>query len=265
MFKRGVLTICITAAIFASVCGCTAKSGQQLPQFVIGCDDYEPYNYTDEDGDPAGMDVELAKEACARMGCEPVFRQIGQDDRDELLNSGEIDCIWSCFSMDGREDDYNWAGPYMRSRQVAAVLADSPVTELKELEGKSIAVRTGAKSESIFLERSEPWIPAVRTVYSLNEMEELAAVLRSNYVDAIAGYAAAVREVLQKDGVDYRFLDEDLGHAFLGVAFAKDRDDGLCRELSEVLDEMLADGTTERILNSYGVNTEKALGGLGHE
>lgn len=43
------------------------------------------------------------------------------------MDNGEIDCIWGCFSMDGREQDYQWAGPYMVSRQVIAVNAKSDI------------------------------------------------------------------------------------------------------------------------------------------
>ena len=43
----------------------------------------------------------------------------------QLVESGAIDCIWGCFSMSGRENDYQWAGPYAISRQVIAVDAGS--------------------------------------------------------------------------------------------------------------------------------------------
>ena len=265
MVKKRFVLLCIALAALFSLCGCSANEKAGLPRLIIGCDDYEPYNYTDEDGEPAGMDVELAQEACRRMGYEPVFRQIDWNNRDELLNSGEIDCLWSCFSMDGAENDYAWVGPYMHSRQVVAVLNDSPIKKLEDLEGKSVAVRVGAKAESIFLHASDDNIPKVETVYSLNTMDEISIALRNNYVDAGAGYAAALREALQNDGVAFRFLDEDLSHASLGVAFAKNGDAALQEKLEKALAEMLADGTTRHILMGYGVEVEKALGGLAHE
>ena len=82
-------------------------------------------------------------------------------------------------------------------------------------------------------------------------------------MDAIAGYAATVREALQSSGVPFRFLDEELGHAYLGVAFAPDSSQALRSQLSDALDEMRSDGTMQRILADYGVDTSRALGGLG--
>ena len=54
----------------------TFQPERELPELIIGSDDYEPYNYQDEDGKPAGIDVEIAVEACRRMGYAPVFKKI---------------------------------------------------------------------------------------------------------------------------------------------------------------------------------------------
>ena len=82
---------------------------------------FDPYSYLDRNGQFAGIDVELATEAFSRLGYTPEFRTISWPDKDNLLSDGTIDCIWSCFSMNGRETKYQWAGPYMYSRQVVAV------------------------------------------------------------------------------------------------------------------------------------------------
>ena len=38
--------------------------------------------------------------------------------------------------MTGREKEYYWAGPYMRSHQVVAVNKDSDIYSLQDLKGK---------------------------------------------------------------------------------------------------------------------------------
>ena len=80
--KKQILLWCLMAVMIVTACGCGGQEEPPLPQLIIGCDDCEPYNYTDEDGEPAGMDVELAREACARMGYEPVFRRIDWSRRN---------------------------------------------------------------------------------------------------------------------------------------------------------------------------------------
>ena len=119
--------------------------------------------------------------------------------------------------------------------------------------------------EKLFLEMTGENIPQLEKVYSQNQTDEIATALRNGYVDAIAGYAATVRKVLQKENVQYRFIDEELSHATFGIAFFKDSKTAVRDALSETLSEMLADGTTASILKQYGVDTAKALGGLAGE
>ena len=59
-----VISLFMAAALLT---GCsTANSGSKaddLPVIRLGSDSYPPYNYLDEDGNPTGIDVELATEA----------------------------------------------------------------------------------------------------------------------------------------------------------------------------------------------------------
>lgn len=79
---------------------------------------YEPYFYKDIDGEFTGIDVELAKEAFHRMGYEPVFVDVDIAKIDYALPEDIVDCLWSCFTMEEREDKYLWAGPYLYTRRV---------------------------------------------------------------------------------------------------------------------------------------------------
>ena len=97
------------------------------------------------------------KEMCIRDRVEVV--QINWEDKKELVESGEIDCIMGCFSMEGRLDDYRWAGPYIASRQVVAVNENSDIYKLSDLEGKNLAVQSTTKPEGIFLNRTDERIP----------------------------------------------------------------------------------------------------------
>lgn len=71
------------------------------PVVTLGSDSYPPYNYLNEDGIPTGIDVELATEAFRRMGYQVEVIQINWEKKKELVESGEIDCIMGCFSMEG--------------------------------------------------------------------------------------------------------------------------------------------------------------------
>ena len=124
---RGMVLAAVVCCVSLSGCGAAEKTAQQtdLPDIIIGSDNYPPYNYENVDGKPTGIDVDLATEAFRRMGYQAVFTYIDWEKKKELVDSGKIDCIWGSFSMDGREEEYQWAGPYLYSRQVVAVRSDS--------------------------------------------------------------------------------------------------------------------------------------------
>ena len=139
------------------LCGCGAQQPEPaLPEIIIGSDTYPPYVYLDDNGDPTGIDVEIATEAFRRMGYQAVFTTIDWEQKKTLVDSGEIDCIWGCFSMSGREYDYQWAGPYAISRQVIAVDAGSDIYTMGDLAGKTIAVQSTGKPEDLFLHHRHP-------------------------------------------------------------------------------------------------------------
>lgn len=111
------LLMALAMLFMAGLCACSAQphsAAETAPQtIVVGIDVFDPYSYLDRNGQFAGIDVELATEAFSRLGYTPEFRTISWPDKDNLLSDGTIDCIWSCFSMNGRETKYQWAGPYM--------------------------------------------------------------------------------------------------------------------------------------------------------
>lgn len=258
MNKKNVSVICIIMLLIC-LCGCSCENKEKKPELVIGCDNSRPYCYTDEDGEFVGIDVELAKEVCKKIGYTPVFKQIKWNDRDVYLENGEVDCLWSCFSMDNQEDKYAWVGPYMYSRQVVAVLNNSSISKLENLEGKDIAVKISSKAEKIFAEQASENIPKVRDVYCLDDLEMAVTALRSNYVEACAGNIAGLKEELELAGVSYRILEPDLSRARLGIAFAKNSDSDFLKSIENAFVEMRGEGTTATILQKYGVETARTL------
>lgn len=227
------------------------QKAESLPVIVVGSDNYPPFNYLNADGDPTGIDVELAKEAFYRMGYEAEFKLINWEDKKELLESGEIDCIWGSFSSDGREDQYLWTEPYLYSRQVVAVRQDSDIQTLADLAGKRVAVQSTTKPEELFLAHTDPRIPRVAEVFSLQDRELIYPYLSKGYADALAAHETAILQCMSDYSLDYRILDEPLLTVGLGVAFARTDQRGLDKELSRTFEEMRADGSLEQIVGRY--------------
>lgn len=248
--------LCMVLLIF---CSCGKKAAEEevqeelLPEIVVGCNDYSPFCYIGTDGEVAGTDISLAKEAFQRMGYRARFRFIDWGERDQLLEAGEIDCLWCCFCMDGREKEYQWAGPYMYTFPIVAVKRSSSITTVEELEGKSIAVQAGSKGEEILLCAEENHLPQFKAIFSMQNRELIYSFLRKGYADALVSQEISILKYIRDYDMEeeIRILDKPLKRAGLGVAFSLHDTRGLAPRLDETLREMYEDGTSEALLRTY--------------
>ena len=210
-----------------------------IPSIVIGIDNYEPFSFKDEEGNIIGIDVELAKEAFHRLNYRPKF-EIKQ-----------IDCIWSSFTMSGREDQYLWAGPYLYSQQVVMVPKNSPIHSIKDLNGKIVGVQSTTKPEEILLSDGKN-IPKVKELIVFPSKSETVASLREGGVDAVAGHITALYRYTAQE--NFRFLSDPLEKVKLGVAFPKSADHKLVDALTKTIDDLKKEGVIDEIIQKYGLD-----------
>ena len=129
------------AALLLFGCGDSPKTDRSK-QFIVGFDaDFPPYGYV-ENGVMKGFDLDLAREVAKRNQWEIVLKPINWDSKDMELNSGSIDCIWNGFTINGRENAYEWSEPYVDNSQVVLVKKSSKIGKLADLKGKIVAFQT---------------------------------------------------------------------------------------------------------------------------
>ena len=247
--KRVIAGILLVGILATALAGCknadVTKKEREKPVITLGSDSYPPYNYLNEDGIPTGIDVDVV--------------QINWEKKKELVESGEIDCIMGCFSMEGRLDDYRWAGPYIASRQVVAVNESSDIYKLSDLEGKNLAVQSTTKPEGIFLNRTDERIPKLGNLISLGHRELIYTFLGKGYVDAVAAHEESIVQYMKDYDASFRILEDPLMVVGIGVAFAKEDDRGICEQMDQTLEEMRQDGTSLKIIKKYLDDPQKYL------
>lgn len=222
-----------------------------LKTLNVGSDLYPPFVYSDEYGNIVGLDVEILTEALARIGYKPKYQLIDWEKKKELLASGELDCVMGSFSMTGRENEYRWAGPYLASRQVVAVDPESDIYTLADLEGRVVAVQSTTKPESILLNHTNENVPQIKELYSFSDRSYLNPALVEGLVDAIAAHESSLLTYEKDYGVTYRILSEPLLEVGLGTVFDINDTRGIDVKLTHAYQEMLADGTMERLVSKY--------------
>ena len=164
-------------------------SGDANYTFKHGFDlDFPPYSYRQDDGTVGGFDVEMAQALCEYLGWkyEPV--PFNWDAKDAELTAGSCDCIWSGFTLEGREDDYCWGITYSKNEQGILVAADSGIKTLADLAGKTVGVQT-ATSAYDMLEGEDGKSELCQTFADLKVYETYTIAfsdLKAGAIDAIA-------------------------------------------------------------------------------
>ncbi len=264
--------LCSCRAALLAVAGLLAIAGaaraeapattQGAYDLRIGSDEYEPFFFRNPTGEFVGIDVDIAREACRRIGCRPIFTLIDWQKRDDYLAMGQVDCLWGGYTLTGREERYDWAGPYFRTRQMAAVRATSHLTSVHDLRDETIAVQTGGRAEALFASEAFASVKP-RRILSFASFDQATSAALNGYASAVAGHESAIATFAQHSKTAIRFLMPPLLYADLGVAFAKRTPTRMTAKLTETLKDMLGDGTVCRIARAYGADGEAAVKGLG--
>lgn len=255
--KTSLLLAALTAA--ASISGCGA-SGQKetetekiLPELTIGVDLLEPFLYIGENGEYEGIDAEIAREACSRAGYEPVFVEIPWGERDSYLENESVDCLWTAFVMDGREDGYLWSESYLESDLAMLVDEKAPDESIDTFKGMGgIAVRAGALVENIFLKE----YPNVK-IYSCGTFAMAKTAFVKGYANGLAGHKVVLEKIMEEFPGTYRYLVENLQTTHLAVAFKKDGPTEAWQKIDEALKEMKEDGAIDAIKEEYHLLADK--------
>lgn len=91
----------------------------------------------------------------------------------------------------------------------------------------------------------------IKELYSFSDGSYLNPALVEGLVDAIAAHESSFLTYEKDYGVTYRILDEPLLEVGLGTAFDINDTRGIDVKLTHAYQEMLADGTMERLVSKY--------------
>ena len=196
--KKFIVAVSIILIAVCILCACQSSDSQTettadsaLPELNIGVDNLEPFFYTDENGSYAGIDADIAIEACRRAGYTPHFIEIDWSNRDQYLQDGTIDCLWTAFIRNGREDLYHWTDTYLQSNMRVIVSIKSPDADMKStFEHGGVAVRAGSKAEEISL-KNEGGLKPVQ-VYSCGTFEMAETAFVKGYIGALCCHEAVL-------------------------------------------------------------------------
>lgn len=236
--------------VFALIMNSINTVNAQERVYIIGTDTtYAPFEYVDENGDFVGIDMDLLEAIAEDQGFEYELRILGFNAAVQALESNQVDGVIAGMSItDERREAFDFSDPYYSSGSQFAVLEDSNVDSLEDLEGMSVAVKTGTTGFDVATELSEEY------GFTLNAFEDSVNM----YEDMQVGNSTAVVEdypvmlyAHSTGRIRLKFIGEQQAVADNGFAVNKGENPELLQMFNDGLANLRASGEYEEIIARY--------------
>lgn len=130
----------------------TVQQIQDSGEVVIGVfSDKAPFGYVDSSGEYAGYDVVYAHRIADDLGVDVKFVPVDAAARAEYLQSGKVDIILANFTVTPeRAEKVDFAKPYFKVSLGVVSPDDALITDVSQLDGKTLIVTKGTTAETYF-------------------------------------------------------------------------------------------------------------------
>jgi polar amino acid transport system substrate-binding protein len=145
--------------------------------------DYPPFESLDVDGEFVGFDIELAKLIAEELGMELEIRDMKFDGLIGALQAERVDMVLSGMSAtENRRQNVDFSLEYHSSGEMFVTRKDEPMTDLADLEGKTVGVQLGTIQEEGAKAIQEDYNFELK---ALDDAQMLVQELITNRVDVI--------------------------------------------------------------------------------
>ncbi len=238
-----IMAVVLVIAVLGAFASCGQKTKGTL---VMGTSPaFPPYEFVGDDGSVTGIDAEIAKAVCEKIGYDLEIKDMEFNSLIPAVQGGSIDFVLAGLTKTAeREEKVNFSTTYAKGVQVIIVSENSKIASADDLKGHKIGVQSGTTGD----------------VYCTNDYGQenvkqfpngslAVQALKNGQVDCIvidnepAKNFVAVNEGLKI--LDTEYIQEDYA-----AAFSKENTE-LLDSFNSALAELQADGTIDNIIGKY--------------
>lgn len=218
-------------------------------------------------GEYSGMEVSLAEKIAENLGVDVEFTAVTAATRTELLDSGDIDCVLATFTItDERRKSWDFSTPYFTDHVTVLVENASGITGLADLVDKKVGVSSGSNSAKSLVSAmidagvidgagfdADTFDPALWTdgvsFQQYDDYPTISTGLSAGEVDAFC----VDKSILAVYNTDTRsYIEDEFAPQEYGVATKKGS--GLSEVVDGLVQDWLADGTIDALIDENGLN-----------
>jgi polar amino acid transport system substrate-binding protein len=209
---------------------------------------YPPYQFLDAAGDPAGLDVEVARLVFARLGVEGRMVPGNWADIVANLRLGRLDCVCGMEANRDRKHFFAFTSPYYNRKVVIFLRRDeTDIGSVEDLIGKPVAGDRDSFVEHYLRQRG---LLGIIRIVKTKTKEQSMDMLKSGKVVAVIAPLAVGHLLAERRGVPVRIMD--VGDPGSPVGFAVEKgNDTLLRDLDNALNELKREGALRPVLERW--------------
>jgi ABC-type amino acid transport substrate-binding protein len=252
---RRFLVLATLVALVAGLTPLVASAQSTLAEIkkrdklIVGVKtDFPPFGSVDAAGKNVGFDVDVAHDFAKAMLGDPAkieLVSVTSGNRIPYLQSGKIDIIIATVTVtDERRKVVEFSDPYFLSGELLLVPKASPINDVKDLNGKKVAIIQGAITDQDIAELAPK---AERLKYG--KVTEAVLAVKAGHADAFAQDDILILK-LAKENPDMRATGKPFYPRPYGIAVRKG-DVEFINWVNAQLKRMHADGSYERIWKKH--------------
>jgi len=251
-FAKIIALVLVVALVAVMGVSCGAKSDLESVQkegklVMLTNAAFPPFEYLGADGNPAGVDIDIAQAIADELGVELEVVDMDFDGIIAALVAGKGDIAVAGMTVtEERLKSVDFSVNYVTSAQYMIVAAgNEDILTSADLEGKIVGVQEGTTGD---LYASGEWDGdfGVAEVLRFKNAIEASTALANGKCDVVIVDEMPAKSIVAQNEGTLMLVDEPLTAEDYAIAMRKDSD--LADPINAKLEEMIADGTIEAII-----------------
>ncbi|MCD8074507.1 MAG: transporter substrate-binding domain-containing protein [Lachnospiraceae bacterium] len=237
---------CMTVPVAAE------EETEESKVWVIATDTvFKPFEYTDENGDFVGIDVDILAAIAEDQGFEYELNSLGWDSAIAACQAGQADGMIAGASITDERKEAGWtfSDGYYNATQSMTVASDSEITGFEDLAGLTVGVKTGTQGASYAESLQEEY--GFEITYFEDSPTMYQAVLGGQVVACFEDTPIMAASIQDGDLALTILYDTENDGAPYGFAIFSEESQELLDMFNAGLANIVEDGTYAEIIATY--------------